>query len=322
MVERYYGKPAGLPHSLQNSPSGRLAALADQKATYTLTDSECPEMIRVVKDISGVRQGRRRRGRARALLATIIRAWRWMSDFAEVETADDYHKWIKKGHTAAFWLWQAREVAWLDDESGRPRRPTDLRIRTPGTEAIFGADSTDFLHRDLLGAHPERRNWQDVMSALGMSGDPTRRELVARLQNLRDNTTSEETISRDAAIVYKALAESLSNSTSRSELNRKDLRRAFEDGDGLIMTRLGWCPPSNVFTGPPVFGEYMPFAPQVPGTDGLWEALHLKEPSLADCINVLRRIARGATSAQRQRRGDTSRDTSVAGGTVQRVKKF
>ena len=37
----------------------------------------------------------------------------------------------------------------------------------------------------------------------------------------------------------------------------------------------------------------MPFAPQVPGTDELWEALHLKEPSLADCINVLRRIARG-----------------------------
>ena len=216
-----------------------------------------------------------------------------MSDFAEVATAEDYYAWREKGHTVAFWLWQTREVAWLDDESGKPRRPTDLRIRTPGTEAIFGADSTDFLHRDLLGDHPERRNWQAVMSALGMSGDPTRRELVARLQNLRDNATSEETIPRDAAIVYKALAESLGNSTSRSDLNRKDLRRAFEDSDGLIVTKRGWFPPSNVFAGPPVFGEYMPFAPQVPGTDGLWEALRLKEPSLADCINVLRRIARG-----------------------------
>ena len=293
LEQRYYGQKTGLPYSLQNSPSGRLAALADQKATYTLTDSECPEMIRVVEDIARVRQGGRRRGRARALLATIVRAWGRMSDFAEVATAEDYYAWREKGHTAAFWLWQAREVAWLDDESGRPRRPTDLRIRTPGTEAIFGADSTDFLHRDLLGTHPERRNWQAVMSALGMYGDPTRRELVARLQNLRDKVTSDETIPRDAAIVYKALAESLGNLTPRSDLNKKDLRRAFEDGDGLIVTKLGWRPPSNVFAGPPVFGEYMPFAPQVPGTDGLWEALRLKEPSMEDCINVLRRIARG-----------------------------
>ena len=222
----------------------------------------------------------------------MVRAWGRLSDFAEVTTAEDYHRWREKGRTAAFWLWQARDVAWLDDESGTPRRPSELRIRTPGTEAIFGADSTDFLHRDLLGAHPERRNWHAVLGALGMSGDPTRRELVGRLRELRGAGASDETIARGAAIAYKALAESLGNSASRSDLTKKDLRRTFGEGDGLIATKSGWWPPGKVLAGPAVFGEYMAFAPQVPGADELWKALHLREPSLADCINVLRRIAR------------------------------
>ena len=293
LEQRYSGLQAGLRALLDGSPSDRSKALADQGATYTLTDSDCPAMNRVVEDIARVRQGGKRRRRARALLATMVRAWGRLSDSAEVATADDYRMWIEKGRTAAFWLWHARDVAWLDDESGTPRRSSELRIRTPGTEEIFGADSPDFLHRDLLGAHPERRNLQAVLSALGMSGDPTRRELVGRLRELREDIESHETVGRDSAIVYKALAESLGNSEARSDLRKRDLRRAFDDGDGLVATKLGWRRPRSVFAGPAIFGRFMPFAPQVPGTDGLWEVLRLREPSLADCINVLRQIARG-----------------------------
>ena len=293
LEQRYYGQQAGLRASLDSSPAGRSAELADQGATYTLTDSYCPAMTRVVEDIARIRQGGRRRRRARALLATMVRAWGRLSDFAEVATVYDYRGWREKGRTAAFWLWQARDVAWLDDESGTPRRPSELRIRTPGTEAIFGSNSPDFLHQDLLAAHPERRSWQAAMGALGISGDPTRRELVARLRELREDVAPDERITRDAAIVYKALAESLGDSATRSDLTKRDLRRAFGEGDGLIATKLGWRPPGKVFAGPAVFGGYLPFAPQVPDTDELWEALRLREPSLADCINVLRRIARG-----------------------------
>ena len=292
LLQRYYGAHPGLSAALDGSPAGRLEALADQDATYTLTDSDCPAMIRVVEDIARVRQGGRRRRRARALLATMVRAWGRLSDFAEVVTAHDHYGWNRKGRTAAFWLWQARDVAWLDDESGTPRRPSELRIRTPGTEAIFGTDSPDFLHPDFLGAHPERRNWQAAMGALGISGDPTRRELVARLREIRDHVGSDETIVREAAIVYKALAESLGDSASRSDLTVLELRRAFNEGKGLIATKLGWQPSTKVFAGPPVFGRYMPFTPQVPGTEQLWEVLRLREPSLANCINVLQRIAR------------------------------
>ena len=293
LIRRFSRGQAGLPSSADGTPIGRSTALADQGATYTLADSDCPSMTGVINDIARVRQGGRRRRRARALLATLVRAWSRLSDFAEVTTADDNVAWREKGRTAAFWLWQARDVAWLDDESGTPRRPLELRIRTPGTEAIFGSDSPDFLHQDLVGAHPDRRNWQAALGALGMSGDPTRRELVARLRKLRDDIGSDGSADRDAAVVYKALAESLGSSGPRSDLTKQDLRRAFSEGNGLIATKLGWRPPSKVYAGPPVFGRYMPFAPLVPGTDELWNALRLREPSLADCINVLRRIARG-----------------------------
>ena len=166
LEQRYWGQQPGLRARSVGSSTSRSATLEEQGATYTLTDSDCPAMIQVVEDIARVRQGRRRRRRARALLAAMVRAWGRLSDFTEVVSADDYYGWREKGRTAAFWLWQARDVAWLDDESGTPRRPSELRIRTPGTEAIFGADSIDFLHGDLLGAHPERRNWHAVLSAL------------------------------------------------------------------------------------------------------------------------------------------------------------
>ena len=126
-----------------------------------------------------------------------------------------------------------------------------------------------------------------------MSGDPTRRELVARLRELRDGGESDVTADRSAAVIYKALAESLSRPGSRSDLTKRELRKAFSEGNGLIATKLGWRTPSKVYAGSPVFGRHMPFAPLVPGTDELWSALQVRRPLLADCINVLRLIARG-----------------------------
>ena len=289
----YTAQPPGLDKWTSDGPESRSTVLEDQGATHTLSDWDCPAMTAAAVDIARVPQKRKRRMRAAALLTTVGRAWGRLSDFAEVTTAEGYYRWNEKGRTAAFWLWQAREIAWLDDESGTPRRPSELRIRTSATEAIFGTNSPDFLHPDLLGVRPERRNWLAAIGALGISGDPTRRELVARLQELRGNVGSGEMIARDAAIVYRALAESLSDPASRTDLSKRDLRKAFEEGDGLIATKLGWRTPASVFAGPEVFGRYKPFAPQVPETDQLWEALRLKVPSLADCIDVLRRITRG-----------------------------
>ena len=193
-------------------------------------------------------------------------------------------------------MWQVRYVAWLDDESGTPRRPSELRIRTRGTEAIYGEASPDFLHPDLDGSRLERRNWQAAMAALGVSGDPTRLELIARLKDLREGAKSgalpSERVVRDSAIVYKALAESCKDSAARADLREIDLRKEFREGDGLILTNLGWQVPDGVLAGPSVFGQYKAFAPPIPGTELLWSVLRLKTPSLSDCIQVLRQIAR------------------------------
>ena len=182
--ERYLGLPRGLPAGCEGSPAARSKAMRDRNATYTLRDWECQGLIAVAEDIARVRQARKRRTRARALLATMGRAWDRLSDFSEVESANDYYTWIEKGHLPAFWVWQVRYVAWLDDESGTPRRPSELRIRTRGTEAIYGEASPHFLHPDLDGSRQERRNWQAAMAALGVSGDPTRLELIARLKEV------------------------------------------------------------------------------------------------------------------------------------------
>ena len=291
--ERYYAQTLGLPKVVAGGSPARSVAMEEVGATHTLADLDCPEMTAVVEDIAHAGQSRKRRARAAALLTTVGRAWERLSDFTEVTCAEAYYSWNEKGRIAAFWLWQARDIAWLDDESGTPRRPPELRIRTPSTEAIFGTDSPDFVHPDLLGSHAESRNLRLAMGAFGVSGEPTRRELVARLGELRDHVESDRTITHDAAIIYRALAVSLGNPMSRSDLGKRALRRAFEDGAGLIATNLGWRPPGKVFAGPAVFGHYMPFAPQVPDAEELWETLHLKGPSLADGITVLRRIAQG-----------------------------
>ena len=296
LVERYVGLRRGLEARCEGSPPARSKAMSDRDATYTLRDWECRDLTAVVEDIARGRQARKRRTRARALLATMGRAWDRLSEFSEVELANDYYTWIEKGVLPAFWVWQAREVAWLDDESGTPRRPSELRIRTRGTEAIYGEDSPDFLHPDLDGSWLERRNWQAAIAALDVSGDPTRLELVSRLKDLRDGTASGalsiERVARDSAIVYKALAESIKDTAARADLREIDLRKEFRDGNGLILTNLGWRVPEGVLAGPSVFGQYKAFAPPIPGTEPLWNTLRIKTPSLSDCIQVLRQISR------------------------------
>lgn len=296
LTQRYVGLQLGLHRLVPATPSGRREAMRDQGATYTLRDSECPALLATLSDIARGRQGWRRRIRAKAVLATLGRAWERLSDYVEVVSADDYYEWKHKGHSPAFWLWQAREIAWLDDESGTARRPSELRIRTPGTEAIYGEDSQDFVHPELVGAHTERRNWLAAMAGLGISGDPTGRELVARLKELREGfelgALSVERAERDSAIIYKALAALLVDPMQRSDLNEAELRKTFQDGDGLLFADAKWCTPDQVFAGPPVFGGYRAFVPPVLGTEPLWQALRLEEPSLSDCIDVLRLLAR------------------------------
>ena len=293
LVRRYIGQSLGLSRFIQGGPETRRQELLKRGATYTLLDYECPDLQAVVEDISRERAGKTRRKRASAILTTLGRAWdRNLSEFAEVDSAHDYRQWRKKGEIRAFWLWKVGDVPWLDDESGTPRRPNELRIRTPGSIAIYGEKSSDFLHRDFSELNRNR-----VLTAIGVSGEPTRSELVERLRRLRRDSDltrsgiSKRQLKREVAVVYKALARDLRRH-SRGDINAEQLRRLFQSDDGLVLTNLGWCTPGQVLAGDPIFGDYRAFAISVSRTESLWRALKLRDPSPDDCIKVIHRIAR------------------------------
>ena len=297
LKRRFSDRRLGLHRSVSGTPEARQQEMLKRDATYSLQDYHSPDLKAVAEDIANERRKRQRRRRAAALLAVLSRAWeRNLTDFAEVESAYAYHQWQMKGQIRAFWLWQVGDVAWLDDESGTPRRPIELRIRTPGNAAIYGDDSPDYLHRELY-----QPNRQAVLRAIGVPGDPSRSELVDRLRHLRDGSDEEEVAlsdrvhHREAAIIYKALAYDLDAAVSRSGLNNVQLRSMFQQGRGLLLTNLGWLPARRVLAGPRIFRDYMAFAPQVEGTEPLWSALNLRWPSPEDCLRVIQKIARKRT---------------------------
>ena len=278
--------------SIPGGPAGRVEAMWALGATFTLQDCHSPALRAVVEDITHVRRTTQRRRRTVALLATLARAWdRQLNELSEVVSADDYLRWNEKGRIPAYWLWQVRDVAWLDDETGKPRRPSELHLRTPGTVAIYGENSPNFLHPDL--SNP---NWRPALSALGVSEDPSRSDLIDRLKQLRDDgeghLLEDQEVMRETGVVYKALSQSLSGPVPRSDLNETQMRREFQRGRGLLFTNLGWQPPSSVLAGPPVFGNHRAFVPAIADTGRLWRALGLKQPAFTDCVAMIRHIAR------------------------------
>ena len=284
-------RPA-LAATLDDGVSGRSEELKGRSATHTLHDRDSPDLKVVVEDIARVRGGPQRRKRAAALVSTLARAWDdRLGEYAQVRSAYAYHGWNETGETPAYWVWQGRDVAWLDDERGKPRLSSELRVRTDATEAVYGRDSPNYLHSEL-----HSRGWQPVLSALGVEGAPSRRQLVRRLKDLRAAMQAGEyparEVEKEAAVVYKALARSLRGPSPRSELNRTEVQREFASGDGLILTNSGWRTPQRVFGGEAILGNYSVFAPAVSETDALWDALGLSPPSVMDCVSAIRKISR------------------------------
>lgn len=292
LSQQYLNDPRpGLAAHLDGGIFARAEELDKRDATHTLEDRDSPDLRVVVEDIARVRGGPQRRKRAAALLSTLARAWdARLGEYVQVRSAYAHHRWNETGETPAYWVWQLRDVAWLDDERRKPRLPSELRVRTDATVAVYGADSPNYLHSEL-----HNPSWQPVLSALGVEGDPSRRQLVDRLKDLRAAMQAGEypahEVEKEAAVVYKALARSLQGRSPRSELNRMQLQREFADGDGLILTNAGWRTPQRVFGGEAILGKYSVFAPAVSDTDALWDALGLSPPSVMDCVNAIRKIS-------------------------------
>jgi hypothetical protein len=222
------------------------------------------------------------------LLGTLARAWDRLEDRAEVVAAHRYYAWQEKGSVPAFWLWSLGSILWLDDSGGVPRAPLQLRLRTAGTVAVHGEDAMGYLRPEFDA--PNRRA---LLAALGVAGEPSTRDLVGRLRSLQKAGPPRVGLTTDANLVYHALAGRLkSHGSLPNDLNQRELRAAFAEGNGLILTSLGWRPPARTLRGPPIFNKWRAFAPQLPDTERLWKQLHVHSPSPADAIGVIRELAR------------------------------
>ena len=291
LTQRYQSESQrGLFQQIEGGPEARSSAMKERGATYTLEDRDSPDLLAVVTDISREPRSKQRRKRASALLAALSRAWdRRLGDFAEVDGAASYYGWELRGKFPAFWLAQAGDIAWLDDESRTACKPTELRVRTPGTEAIYGPASPNYLHADL------DQTRRPVLTALGVLSDPSRSQLVERLRELQHASHDDDyppgDLRRDTALVYRALARTLSRAPAESDLTDNQLFDHFAR-HRLMHTNLGWLSPRRVLAGPPIFGDLHPFAPAIAECEPLWRVLRLRPPSPEDCLEVLRHVAR------------------------------
>lgn len=283
---RYSDRRLGLSIQIGDSPPARQQALRDLQATWTLDDRHSPHLQVVLRDIAADKKATRRRTRAMAMLAVLARAWPQLSDVAEVTAAHDYDGWKLRGTTRAWWLWAAADVPWLDSATAIPTTPQALRVRTAATLAVHGDRPETFLHAAFRTARP------DVLALLGVAGEPDTRELVGRLQQLRDGEHDDDTITSDVYIAYQALSERATQPRRTSSLSTAKLREVFAHGQGLVLTKQGWKPPVDVLRGNPLFGKYKAFVPQLAGCEALWSSLQIRLPGIDDCLDVMRDLAR------------------------------
>ena len=234
-----------------------LAPLRSLGARWTLDDVDSPDLRAVVADIANDGKAAHRRDRAGALVGALGRAWDRLVDRADVVAAVDDYGWRPRGTVKAFWLWSAGAIPWLDDAEGVPRAPLDLRLKTPGTMALHGPSAPGYLRPELDA--PNRR---EVLMALGVSGEPSVRDLVERLRAIQSSSPQAVSAAADAAMAYQAIAERLvRRETPAGDLSERDLRAAFAEGQGLVLTDVGWRAPVEVLAGAPIFRRDAPSPP-------------------------------------------------------------
>ena len=291
-TERFSSERArGLPSEAKGSPLQRGLALRGLGASYTLDDYDSPDLLagrgqhRRETALGGDGIGHRRSRGSWAGHGSGCRSTRRSRPLRTTTAGNG------KGQTKAFWLWAAGAVPWLDDTDGEPKPPIELRLRTAGTVAVHGQDAPGYLRPEFDS--PARRT---VLAALGVSGEPTTRELVERLHTLRTADTAAKPLEHaeaDAGVIYSALAaRTRTRSLGHGDLSPRDLRKAFADGVGLIRTVHGWRAPTQVLRGPCAFGPLRDFVPQLRDAEPLWEALQVRLPSADDAADVLKQLAR------------------------------
>ncbi|MEV5985501.1 hypothetical protein AB0L85_10805 [Streptomyces sp. NPDC052051] len=307
-TKTYPGDPRlGLARDCRWSVTGRWVQMMRNGADHTLDDLTSSDLVAVVKNIAAEKNVDERRRRTAALLRTLT-APLTSSDQAVVPTARGHYKWNVTGETAAIWVWQLQETAWLEDSQGRLQPPADLTLRTPDTEALYGPEDPGYLHPAIHQALATRT---EVLTALGVSGDPDVPRLMERLRELRHRQADDATdadvpdsLRAEALLVYQSLARRLTHRSAEATQTavEKQIRREFLYKD-LVLTDQGWMESGKCFQGPAILRGFRPFALTGVDVAPLWQVLGIREPGLGDLIDVLKEISGSgaAPDAERER---------------------
>lgn len=312
--KRYAYHASGLWRTAPGSPARRRKQLDEVGAQCTLDDLASPDLEAVLADIAGESNAPRRRERANALVGCLARNWDRLEPHTRVTAANPDNGWRHRGEVDAWWVSQAASVAWLTNGRGRPAPPGQLRLKTLTNEAMHGADPALYL----AGGYdlPPHR---DVLTALGVEGNPTVAALIGKLSEMRAAHLAGQSLHRDrpgahpmtvreatdlAAPFYQALAAEVHGGAVQrvGNMQASVLRSHFDRGDGLIITNHGWRRTALTRSGAPIFGDLAAFVPAVSGTEPLWAALGVRGPTAEDAKGVIKKLAgtRSMSTDERQ----------------------
>lgn len=301
--KQYAYYTSGLWKGAPGSPIRRARQMNEVGAQCTLDDHAAPDLEKVLANIAAERNGQQRRERANALIGSLTRSWDRLEPYVRVTAANPDSGWIHKGDVDAWWVSQAASIPWLGNGRGRPTAPGELRVRTLTNEAMYGNDPALYL-AEAYDAPAHR----EVLSALGVKGNPTVAALISRIEEIRALHQSGQPVIPDgsdghamtveeaadlAAPFYQALAaEARSGVTQRvGNMQANVLRSHFDRGDGLLITNHGWRRTALARSGPPIFGDLAAFVPAVLGAEPLWAALGVRSPTVDDAKAVIKKLA-------------------------------
>lgn len=292
-----YGDPAS-PIDFDHITASQQYALSGEYATHLKGEHLSPDLAHVVADIHRERSRKRRRERAKALLATLDRDWQRLYDGRETARAVySSNSWYEAATLPATWLATAMDTAWLSTEAGRPSAPTDLVVRTKTNEALYSHDGDVFAWEV-----PSDMAVSPAVRALGLTTDPRVSEVVDQLAELQ--ASGEPVAESDVVVRYAALSAAVVNvdaapDSKIGDLTVRQLRGRFGADTrkpGLILVDGAWLPPKNVLRGRPIFGKRRAFVPDRSHSDRLWRVLGIASPSIRDCLEVLGDLASGTPS--------------------------
>jgi len=168
-----------------------------------------------------------------------------------------YRRWRHVGGVPATWLAHAASEPWLSSKARRKVAPREIAIETTTTRLTRGRKTSQYVY-ELT----EADSGNPAVRALEIKGTPPASELIDELRALKELFGTKASLD-DVRPLYAALAILIPGERTQSvgDVATPNLRRSFESHE-LLLTDLGWRPPTKVFRGRPIFGRRRAFVPE------------------------------------------------------------